>query len=503
MPPLCVPIIISDTENVPEIFSAYERNVFAATKQHLLCSCGKSEFTSQGKGGKPNAGGFRTLQLQCHRTRGCGKKVRLDSALADSPNLKEEASIYSTSLEMAKKAAIYSNHAVQAIAPASKKRARESSPSTPSEDSVSLTPPPLQPSRDIDFLSDEPVSPMDEQFPTVENPMYGNFLLLQKDLRDFKQKMESKVESLQSELKETRLHNNSLIRWNSKLTDENKALKAQLAALQESQEDEAMSMVDTQPPAPLNQSTSQNKKMEPKTNTYAAVASKHRPTLPKSDLKARRAGIQLFKGPPKKDDISKLYIRLGDKRPIKNAKTAKEISQVVDAGLKAMRIKRYVLTYSKIGNSVLELYVEDQKREAVISRLRMEEIQILENFQPLAPALGREVQTELVVRRLAFLLKRYNSARFHKAILSGIPPEVIEKAKLKSSESNDTTQDLLDTNARSVIPGVSSAAENQKLMRRIAAHGERTPSENPEEITATSDKAHDTTDSDTEMDTTK
>lgn len=427
---------VSDTTKIAETFSSYEKHVFTTVKEHLVCLCGKSEFTSQGKGGKPNAGGFRILQLQCHPTRGCGKKVRLEAALQDSPNLKEEAKIFSESLEIAKQSAINAKR-MDSLKIPSKKRARE--PSPPSEDgsALSLPPTPNVPRHRIDFLDEDP----------IEEPILNTSLqmdpmeTLKLDFEQFKKDMHETVASLKQQL-EFYKESNAL------LAEENKKLKSQLLENTEppQKEDEAMSMV--------NEPLQPQDKQPTGELSYAAITARHRPMQPKNPKKLKRNGIQLFKGPPKKDEILKLHIRLGDKRPLKNAKSSKEISQVIDAGLKAMGVKSKILAHSKIGNSILELFVEETKIQAVKEKLNQEGIEIIPNFTPMAPALGREVRDEVVIKRLAYLYRKFNSSRFRRAILAEYPDTICERVKLEATTLRETVPET--------APLVSSINETQE-----------------------------------------
>lgn len=276
--------------------------------------------------------------------------------------------------------------------------------------------------------------------------------------------IDRRLENISNKLEQALDEIRKLTAEKQQLQLENKKLKEIIARSQQSkEEDEPMSMVD------MEQAINTQHSRQPEFNdlatptnkeakTYAEATKTHRPQITKAAKKIRIYGTQLFKGPNKKEPIKKLHVRLKDKRPLKEATSSKEVNKIIEAGLKATKLSNLVIAYSKIGNSVLELYYEDSKEEKLRARLRDEEIETIHDFEAMAPALDGQNKEATIVKRLRYLFNRYQSNRFRTAILDGYNEDITNQVRNWDPEAIKETQ-----NIASKAPSTSDKEMSEQL----------------------------------------
>jgi hypothetical protein len=102
---------------------------------------------------------------------------------------------------------------------------------------------------------------------------------------------------------------------------------------------------------------------------------------------------------------------------MKAAQNMKEVRELRRAAFATLQISRSVTMFSKVGNSVVEIYVPAVRKEYVLDQLMLNNVQLVSLDK--VPAGCNPAPTEQKVRRLAHL---YGSARFRnlqQAVLAG------------------------------------------------------------------------------------
>ena len=190
--------------------------------------------------------------------------------------------------------------------------------------------------------------------------------------------------------------------------------------------------------------------------SYAKVAAKPAPGEIKRKRMLKKNQTRLLKmvcEKPPPATFSKIYIRIVETKEFKAVqqdphKTALLITKL----LKAIKINRQVTASSKIGNSLLELYIPDAVLPSVRKTLTELKITIIAdidvNTVPVFAKVSPEVVKQKVINRLAYLYGRYKFINFRKCVLSGISPEmttsvlalVHEKEQAKAARLAETLE---------------------------------------------------------------
>jgi hypothetical protein len=110
----------------------------------------------------------------------------------------------------------------------------------------------------------------------------------------------------------------------------------------------------------------------------------------------------------------------------KNLNSSKEVTQVIRGSLKSAGVASKVSLFSKIGDSVLELYVPTCEVEKVTRIIESKKVKELTNFDLLGTptsTIPPNAMENMLVKRLSFL---YIIGKFQKlieCILAGVPEE--------------------------------------------------------------------------------
>jgi hypothetical protein len=155
-------------------------------------------------------------------------------------------------------------------------------------------------------------------------------------------------------------------------------------------------------PTPIESS-----QLELKPKSYAEV------TSPRSRKAWKRVTASLVKERTEPLQFKKIHIRITDSRPLKRCKSAKEVNELLRQLLKHIGIEHLCPLYSKIGNSILEVYVPANSLRDVIGTLEMKKVEIL--FESKA------------AKRLAFLYKRARLVNLKKCVLEGFDEAFVQK----------------------------------------------------------------------------
>lgn len=187
----------------------------------------------------------------------------------------------------------------------------------------------------------------------------------------------------------------------------------------------------------------------------SAPETAHRAEVPKQKgkrKKARRRAGKLAAAIPL--EFTKLWIRLNNGMYKRLRQDGLRANEAVKEMLHGIGVKNWVVLSSKIGNSILELYVPTNKMTRVRSRLGRlgitMETQMDVSTQP--PFGDRKDNTTAMIERLAFLYSRTALVNLRGTILSGVPAHyhthIKDRADLLSAHLNtnrNCTEPLQDT----------------------------------------------------------
>lgn len=120
-------------------------------------------------------------------------------------------------------------------------------------------------------------------------------------------------------------------------------------------------------------------------------------------------------------EFEKTHIRINDSRSLRNCRSARDVSDVISSTLKHIGVKGKVVAFSKIGNSVLELYTACKDRNFMHDAYAQHEVEVLVNYNVAEPAPHARMRdpTEHIVRRLTYLMRRASVVRLRECILQG------------------------------------------------------------------------------------
>jgi hypothetical protein len=129
--------------------------------------------------------------------------------------------------------------------------------------------------------------------------------------------------------------------------------------------------------------------------------------------------------------FGKLYIRVEDSRALKRCRNMQEVNQTIRTSLKSLGINPLVFRFSKIGNSLLELYYADDDEIAITLRLRQHGIQFTYDMPTVRPGVQIQLPPEVLatktVNRLSRLYARANLVNLKKTILQGHPDDIQQR----------------------------------------------------------------------------
>ena len=127
-------------------------------------------------------------------------------------------------------------------------------------------------------------------------------------------------------------------------------------------------------------------------------------------------------------EFEKTHIRINDSRSLRNCRSARDVSDVISSTLKHIGVKGKVVAFSKIGNSVLELYTACKDRNFMHDAYAQHEVEVLLNYNVAEPAPHARMRdpTDHIVRRLTYLMRRANVVRLRECILQGYSDRIKE-----------------------------------------------------------------------------
>jgi hypothetical protein len=393
--------------------------------------------TNAGRQGKAAQGGFAISSIQCSKNRkGCGFKSRPNNWLNHS-GLQDLAMTWDESLKLAKTDAL-SN--VSAPTDLSKKLTQQTSianhfkrqrvePSGATEDDTVMTSEQTRieiPANPTALAQPEVIASPAQHPQTTEpapsTPDLSSILLRLVTLEDENRKIQSTLSSI------LRLLEN--------------VLHPSVAASPTATAPQLIHPTPSFPPLPpaaprfVNNTSagSVNGHQQHRSVSFAAVAARpvvaHIPVVhpePRDHQlparQKRRFASSLFRerGPPAA--FRKMYVKITDSRALKKMKNMGQTTALIREVMRSTGLKKHVIRFSLIGNSVLELYYFADHHDDVIDRLDEHGIFILHGFDPsLIPQHGVAINAdEQAFKRLSHLYRTTTLVKLRETILEGHP----------------------------------------------------------------------------------
>ena len=403
-------------------FASWEGKLFREHKKDLICaSCGKGAYTNKGAAGNLNQGGFRTIQVLCNPVYGgCNKSVRLSEALWASGLTAAQkhhcevlnATIMNSSPGDKKQKKTKKDKKETGIPGASEERGEGVQGE---EEGL------RQRLETVIRISEEQVRINAEQGCVIEQ--------LKTEIAQLKadrgQRVEEQVDA-QMEDGQDDERGEEAPAGRGDISDRMDRLENQLERvitfLQEGQREPTAPRSPVQQPGPA-QSTG---------TSFADVARRAQATAPSAPRVLRRRAAQLIAPVTTPIGVKRLHIRITDPRPLRKCKSAREANMLVEGLLKEVGIRRRVMGFSRIGNSILEIYTPDgdENLSLVAERLHRKRAVVLHDHKPWElPQHGskdlQEIQAKMTAR-LAFLYRRARTVNHRNAILEGYSAEIRE-----------------------------------------------------------------------------
>ena len=206
--------------------------------------------------------------------------------------------------------------------------------------------------------------------------------------------------------------------------------------------------------------------------TFAAVAAKApAKKLPFSKAKLIKVHSLMAPRPPPLE-FSKIWIKITRSDLIKSCKNSTEVTGMLREALKSMKIHSEVVQFSKIGNSILEIYVVSEKLDWVLSNLKKcGSVVVPHCAAHIVPEYGVNPNAhQMAIQRLAWLYSKNLNRNLRACIVAGESIETINavmavvQRKQEMSNVNicgpGVTYHDEDSSIPAELPGFSTQKEN-------------------------------------------
>jgi hypothetical protein len=469
------PILVIPTMEPGENFGDYEKRIVRFLLKELPTSlkcptpgCPGGVFSNKGVSGNPSQGGFQRISLRCRNiplekdTRagtpmGCGKTARLEAVLINS-NMQHAAEYVANAHAEAGKKNLSKTHGKQpSVASLFKAVPKTVIPTNPVVSILGLGVSSSAHARGVSpealpqpILKRKKSEPEVEtvQMETTANTALNAELSSQQQLAQMSQLLQQVLQTL------------------SAIQKENSSLRAEVNALKNSRNQSAPSRSPardfiSRSPSPGNERQSRATTRAPRNQTqrsvsfnppqarqqgqlgtsYASVAqaAANRPVTSRRH-NAIAAKMLAPKTRPAAN-FSKVYVTVTDNRALKRCQSMADVNATVRASLKYYGVNNLVHKFSKIGNSLLELYFVEENEEELIERLHNKSVQYSYDMPTERPGVQLQLPAEVLaaktVNRLTRLYERAKFVKLREAILRG-HPEAIRNTVLAAAEAATT-----------------------------------------------------------------
>jgi hypothetical protein len=165
--------------------------------------------------------------------------------------------------------------------------------------------------------------------------------------------------------------------------------------------------------------------------SYANVAAIP-PVVTTRPRRVTKASTTIFQERKEAAEFSRLHFNT-PRANYKNLNSSKEVTQAIRGALKSAGIASKVPLFSKIGDSVLELYVPKCEVENVTQIMESKKVKQLTNFDLLATpkisTVPQKAMENMLVKRLTFLYRIAKFQKLKECILAGVPEELRQTIK--------------------------------------------------------------------------
>jgi hypothetical protein len=187
----------------------------------------------------------------------------------------------------------------------------------------------------------------------------------------------------------------------------------------------------------ITEDESQTEQNKPKSWAETAAAAKHLPQPAKTPAGIKRAARNMFSVRKPAAEFQRIHLRIQDTRFLSKL-PKKQHQKAIRESLKGLGINSKVCRVSRIGKSILELYIVQAEMDNIKNKLKEKKVEIIENLDLLAsPANGLLTTADSegqVVKRLGFLYKNAPFQKLKEAILAGLPGSVVARIQAFASQ---------------------------------------------------------------------
>lgn len=431
-------------------FPEWERALFESVREDLRCpTCGCTDLQNKGVGGNPNQGGFRTTSVICTAPE-CKTSAKLSNVL-DQLGMRDLLDIHTKNLNAAISAAL----ATPQYKPTTSKKTKRCVP-------------------DLDeHPRDLPVSNTYENDTEMSEPDVIAKLLQQVAI------LNENFKTLSAGVEENKLNSAAELNKLHSIIEENEKLKSELSAARKEIEElkAAQTTATTSTKTRKNISDDYNRHMRkvhfetlpslpkesnPLTNnpekgpTFATIAAKEPPKMIRKKMPKfnKEKAVQLFLPPPPPKLYSKIHLQMPYNRELrKHDKQAK--AEYLKAAIEGLGIKKHIAMYSRIGNSILEIYLPTANLSKVTDILSKKHIKLIDYDPKIIPSFATKKEVvNITIKRLQFLLTKARAINLKncikdghcEAVLAGLRYTVSESDEMLTVSESDMMMDTTTTN---------------------------------------------------------
>lgn len=129
-------------------------------------------------------------------------------------------------------------------------------------------------------------------------------------------------------------------------------------------------------------------------------------------------------------EFSRIHFKINSSKQLKSCKPQDKMKMIYEI-LNTMEIRNYVFLASKIGNSIIEIYLRKDKRDEVRAAIKKHNLELFDDFNLESKFEASKMKdvNELIAKRLAFLYKKATLQNLRICILNGLSEEMQNMVK--------------------------------------------------------------------------
>jgi hypothetical protein len=209
-----------------------------------------------------------------------------------------------------------------------------------------------------------------------------------------------------------------------------------------------------QSPTPLGQGLGlgqdQKKSKSTGSQSYADAAKKKEVQKKKPKCIKKKEAIKLVREKQPPAEFVFLHLKLKDNSKLKKMSRS-DRTRYMNSLFKTIGIEKNVVSFSLIGLSVVELYVPVVTQEETKSKLKNFHAEVTVNFDRINPPpylRNPEKFKEALTHRLTLLTLRSRFVNLNRAILEGIPNEIVDEVYRRHAKYKSLSQSKSLTNSK-------------------------------------------------------